>query len=113
MSKRNDIDLIRDILEAANRVLVYTKNLSYENFTKDFKTQDAVVRNLEIMGEAAKCLTEETRIKYSNIVWSDLARARDKLIHHYSGVNFDIVWDIITESLPELSSQLTKIIEKN
>ncbi|MEW6679932.1 MAG: HepT-like ribonuclease domain-containing protein [bacterium] len=67
--------------------------MSYKEFLEDIKTQDAVVRNLEIIGEAAKNISEELKKKYPRIQWKDLAGVRDKLIHHYFGVNFDIVWN--------------------
>jgi len=70
-----------------------------------------VVRNLEIIGEAAKNISEELKDRYPQIPWKDLAAVRDKLIHHYFGVNFDVVWDIVKEELPEVLSQLEEILK--
>lgn len=106
MSKREDAVILQDINEAIERILSYTANMNYNDFGKDHKTQDAVIRNLEILGEAAKLLSDETKQKYSNIPWKDIAGTRDKLIHDYFGVNIDIVWDIAKNELPALSVQL-------
>jgi uncharacterized protein with HEPN domain len=84
--------------------------MMYEQFLADAKTQDAVVRNLEIIGEATKHVSEGLRAKYADIPWKSMAGIRDRLIHHYFGVNFDIVWQIITAELPKVASQLKNIL---
>ncbi|MBL8189370.1 MAG: DUF86 domain-containing protein [Acidobacteria bacterium] len=111
MSERTDRDFVQDIQEASRRIAEYTTGMSYEAFLADTKTQDAVVRNLEIIGEATKYLSEELRNQHSEIPWKSLAGVRDKLIHHYFGVNFDIVWQIVTVELPQVTAPLTKILE--
>ena len=112
MSERNNIDSLSDISEACRRILLYCRELNYSGFMNDVKTQDAVVRNLEIIGEAVKNIPSEITAKYPFIPWSDFAKLRDKLIHHYFGVNFDIVWGIIEDSLPEFLRQVEEIIKK-
>lgn len=87
MSKRIDSEFLADIKEAVLRINAYTGNLSYEQFLQDKKTQDAVVRNLEIIGEAAKNISEELKDKLPRIPWKNLAGVKDKLIRHYFGVN--------------------------
>ena len=87
MSKRGDFELICDIKEAIKRIEDYLDDLTFEKFLKDVKTQDAVVRNLEIIGEAAKGVSDGLTRKYSNIPWKKLSGVRDRLIHHYFGVN--------------------------
>lgn len=109
MSKRQDFELLCDIKEAVQRISTYIGELSYDEFIKDKKTQDAVVRSLEIIGEAAKNLSVELKKKRRDIPWSGLAGLRDRLIHQYFGVNFDIVWRIIKQELPELAKQIEKI----
>jgi uncharacterized protein with HEPN domain len=83
--------------------------MTYESFVTDSKTQDAVVRNLEILGEATKNLSNELRAKYPSVPWRNMAAARDRLIHHYFGTNLDIVWQIATVELPQVASQLETI----
>jgi uncharacterized protein with HEPN domain len=112
MSKRRDSDFLGDIQEAARRLMAYTSGMTYEAFMADEKTQDAVIRNLEIMGEAAKNLSAELQAKYPILPWKSMAGVRDRLIHHYFGVNLDIVWEIVTIELPDLVLQLEKILEQ-
>ncbi|OAA24445.1 DUF86 domain-containing protein [Kosmotoga sp. DU53] len=109
MSERTPSELIEDIIEAINRIMIYIDNLTYNEFLDDLKTQDAVVRNIEIIGEAAKMIPLHIRQKYSRIPWKEIAGTRDKLIHDYFGVNFDIVWAIIKNDLPELRKQIESI----
>jgi uncharacterized protein with HEPN domain len=77
---------LKDILEAANRIMIYTEHMTYDAFLADLKTQDAVVRNLEILGEATKQIPDEFRQHALHIPWKSIARMRDKLIHQYFGV---------------------------
>ena len=110
MSERADVNFLSDIREAILRINAYIKNVNYQEFLEDTKTQDAVVRNLEIIGEATKNVSEELKNKYTQVFWKDLAGLRDKLIHHYFGVNFDIVWNIVKDELPEVFSQIEEIL---
>jgi uncharacterized protein with HEPN domain len=112
MSKRRDQDYLSDIREAIQRIAAYTAGLNYEQFMQDNKTQDAVVRNLEIIGEATKNLSSRLRKTYPQIPWRDLAGMRDKMIHHYFGINYEIVWTIAKEELPGLVSQIQDILTK-
>lgn len=112
MSKRIDTEFLSDIHEAVKRIVEYGSGLSYEAFLKDTKTQDAVIRNFEIIGEATKGLSVHLKQRYPHVQWSDVAKMRDKLIHHYFGVNIDVVWDIIEESLPEFYLQIEDILKK-
>ncbi|MEJ2703669.1 MAG: DUF86 domain-containing protein [Sedimentisphaerales bacterium] len=113
MSERTDIDFLRDIAEAIFRIRAYVKDIDYERFSGDTKTQDAVVRNLEIIGEAAKNISQGLKKKHTQIPWRDLAGVRDKLIHHYFGVNIDVVWGIAIEELPVLLSSLEQILKEH
>lgn len=110
MSKRNDVDLIQDIFESISRVISYTESINYEQFRKDIKTQDAVFRNIEIIGEAVKLLSEQIKSQHLEIPWKNIAGTRDKLIHDYFGVNIDIVWDIVLNEIPDLRLKIRKII---
>lgn len=102
MSRRSDIDCIHDMLEAARRADGYCEGLQYDDFMRDIKTQDAVVRNLEILGEAAKGVSMGLRKRYDSLPWSSVAGMRDRLIHGYFGVNLDIVWDVVKNDLPPM-----------
>ena len=110
MSERADRDFLSDIQEAVRRITVYTTTMTYEAFLTDTRTQDAVIRNLEIIGEATKNLSTELRAKYPDISWKGMAGMRDRLIHHYFGVNLDIVWHIITAELPDVASRIEEIL---
>jgi uncharacterized protein with HEPN domain len=109
MSKREDFVVLQDIKEAFARILSYTSNMEYHDFLHDYKTQDAVIRNIEILGEAAKLLSDDSKKRYPNIPWKDIAGTRDKLIHDYFGVNIDIVWDIARNEIPDLIAQFKDI----
>ena len=113
MSERSETDFLRDILEATARILTYTAKMNYEQFWDDTKTQDAVVRNLEIIGEATKNLSTQLRATYPNVPWNGMAGIRDRLIHGYFGVNYDIVWDIITTELPSLKEYIGEILKNH
>lgn len=92
MSKRGDRESLSDIKEVIKRIKTYMEKIDYTKFLQDSKTQDAVVRNLEIIGEAVKNISTEIKKKNKDIEWKKIAGMRDKIIHFYFGVNLDIVW---------------------
>lgn len=109
MSSRGDRELLSDILEAIRRVDLYVAGMDTDQFMDDLKTQDAVIRALEIVGEATKRLSESLRERHLQIPWKGMAGLRDRLIHQYFGVNLDIVWQIATEELPPVGAHLQQI----
>ncbi len=109
MSKRDDVDLIEDVFISMKKILSYVSNMSYENFLEDEKTQDAVIRNIEIIGEAAKLISSEIKTKYKNIPWKMITGTRDRLIHSYFGINVDIIWEIATIDIPKLFKEIEGI----
>ncbi len=106
MSERSDRELLSDIRESIQRISEYMVGFDYASFLNDTKTQDAVIRNLEILGEATKNLSPELRTTYSDVPWKSMAAARDRLIHNYFGVNLDIVWQIVSIELPKVMERL-------
>ena len=113
MSRRTDAELIADITEAINRISSYVDGLNFDDFLSDEKTQDAVVRNIEIIGEASKSISDDLRKKHKNVEWKLMAGSRDRLIHNYFGINLDVVWVIIKEDLPKLLTELKNLERGN
>ena len=87
MPKRGDKEFLLDMIEAIKRIELYTNELSYQDFSKKIETQDAVVRNFEIIGEAVKNISKKMKTLYNNVQWKEIAGMRDKVIHFYFGVN--------------------------
>ncbi len=112
MPKRGDKEFLLDIIEAIKRIELYTKELSYQDFLQKIETQDAVVRNFEIIGEAVKNISKNLKTKYNNLQWKEIAGMRDKVIHFYFGVNWDIVWKAAKDSLPQLKEKIEGILKK-
>lgn len=106
MPNRADTELLLDIREAMERIAAYLGNVAYDDFMDDTKTQDAVIRNLEVIGEAAKGVSEQLRDDSPHIPWRSMAGMRDRLIHHYFGVNLDIVWEVAYGELPIVAAYL-------
>jgi len=111
MSKRKNIDLVRDINESIERIITYMNRTEYDDFVQDYKTQDAVIRNIEIMGEAVKALSDDVKKNNTDIPWKSIAGTRDKLIHDYFGTNIDIVWDIAKREIPKLLPKIKSILQ--
>ncbi|VVB59621.1 Uncharacterised protein [uncultured archaeon] len=98
-----------DILESIEKIESYTCDMSYEEFRKTPVVIDAVLRNLEIIGEAVKRLPSDMKRKYSRVEWKKIAGLRDILIHEYSGINLTIVWDIVINKIPEFKESIRQI----
>lgn len=110
--KREYIDYIQDIIDAINNAQNFTKGITYDAFREDIKTAFAVVRTLEVIGEAVKNIPETIRNKYPNIPWKEMAGMRDKLIHEYFGVNYEVVWDTIKIELPDIKLKFEAIFKE-
>ena len=102
-----------DILEAVTKIREYTAGLDYSEFVKDSKTQDAVVRNLEIIGEAAGRLPEPVCLAAPEIEWRKIVGLRNILAHEYFGVSLPVVWDIVQNKIDPLQSSCRKLLDKN
>jgi uncharacterized protein with HEPN domain len=101
-----------DILEAARKVLEYTEGLSNAQFFADRKTVEAVVWNLQIIGEAAKNAPEEIRSRYPDLPWRDMSGLQDIIVHQYFGIKIDVIWKIIQNDLPGLEERIRSILEQ-
>ena len=112
MSKRDNFLLLEDMLQAAQKIKNYTKDLDFNSFFSDEKTIDAVVRNFEIIGEAANRIDVDFRAKYPETEWKRIRGFRNRIVHDYFGIDYEIVWDIIDIYLDELINQLIVIIAK-
>ena len=106
---RRDKEHLDDIHEAMQRIAAYIQGLTYEGFMDDPKTQDAVIRNLQVMGEATKKLSVRLREAYPQIPWREIAGMRDKIVHEYFGINYDIVWTVASLEAPQLVPQIEQI----
>lgn len=112
MSKRSPKLLLEDILESADKVNEYTLGLSFEQFLADSKTIDAVIRNFEIIGEAANRLPEDIRDAYEYIDWHRIRGFRNRIVHDYMGIDYNTVWLIKESFLPVLQKQIEVILEQ-
>ncbi|MDM8003537.1 MAG: DUF86 domain-containing protein [Bacteroidota bacterium] len=106
---KDDRIYIEHILQSIGRISFYLTGKDYQSFSDDFLTQDAVIRQLEIIGEATKRISKELRAINPNIPWSDMAGMRDILIHDYIDVDTDIVWKTASESLSDLEKLLQNL----
>jgi uncharacterized protein with HEPN domain len=106
---KDDSIYIDHILNSINRILDYISGKDREEFEADLVTQDAVVRQLEVIGEATKRVSKELRSKHPDIPWADMAGMRDVLIHDYLDVDLGVVWKTASEDIPDLKALILKL----
>ena len=109
--KRSYLLFLEDIQTAMQRITEYIGDYSFDQFKKDYKTVDAVIRNFEIIGEAAKNLPDSIKEKYHDVPWQEIYLLRNKVSHEYFGIDYAIIWDIATNYLPKNKSQIDHIIK--
>ncbi|MBK9215584.1 MAG: DUF86 domain-containing protein [Chloracidobacterium sp.] len=111
MKSRHDSLYLYDIIECCERVADYVNGVVESDYDVNPMMQDALVRNIEVIGEAVKNLSQELKEAHPNIAWVQIARMRDKIAHHYFRINLDLVWKTAIEDLPRLNAQVAVIYE--
>jgi uncharacterized protein with HEPN domain len=112
MPDRIFTEYLEDILDSISKIREFTGNMDFSAFSKDEKTSFAVIRALEIIGEASKNIPEEVRSSHPDIPWREMAGIRNKLIHDYFGVNLAVVWKTVKEDLPTLEPEIRSLLEE-
>jgi len=102
---------LSDILKAFEAIESFVEGQSFEDFKKDDKTSSAVIRKFEIIGEAAKQVPENVKQRYPSIPWKEMTGMRDKLIHFYFGVNYELLWQTIRNRIPEIKPVIRQILQ--
>ncbi len=110
--KKDSLIFIKHILDSINKIENFVKGFSKEHFFKDEKTQDAVIRRIEVIGEAVKNIPSAFRDNYPEIPWTKIAGMRDKLMHHYFGIDLETVWKVVNENIPQLKKDMEEILQK-
>lgn len=110
--KIRDLTFVKHIVESVDAIEQFTSGITKSDFLNSLKTQDAVVRRLEIIGEATKNISKTFLRKYPDVPWQKMARMRDRLIHHYFGVDVKVVWSVVKKEIPSLKKQIQRILEK-
>jgi len=103
-------EYLKHIQDECSYIISVSENLSFEDFLEDETLKRAVVRSLEIIGEATKKIPADIKVKWSTIQWKNMAGMRDRLIHDYMGVNYTIVWDVIKNKIPDMQKQISEFL---
>ncbi|MFH1209817.1 MAG: DUF86 domain-containing protein [archaeon] len=109
--KKDPLIFISHVSDSINNIESFSKNLSKDKFIKDKLRQSAIIRQLEIIGEATKNLPLEFRKKYPETKWKEIAGLRDKITHHYFGINLNIVWEVVEKDIPKLKENIKNILD--
>ncbi|MCX2681280.1 DUF86 domain-containing protein [Galbibacter sp. EGI 63066] len=108
--QRNELVFLEDIIECIDKIIEYVEGVSENDFEKNIEKQDAVIRRIEIIGEAVKSISTKTRDMYPDIPWREMAGMRDIVIHEYFGISIGMVWRVAVSDIPKLKSQIEKVI---
>lgn len=109
--ERDQVLYLEDIVLSMERVQEYITGLDFQHFKWDYKTVDAVIRNFEIIGEAAKNLSGQLKAQYTQIPWEEMYRLRNRISHEYFGIDYEIIWDIATRHLPNNYNDVQAVLE--
>jgi uncharacterized protein with HEPN domain len=109
MSKRDRLLLVKDMIESCEKILLCTEGLSLDDFIHDDKTKDAVIRNFEIVGEASIRIDDDYKRLNPQIEWKSMRGFRNRVVHDYIGIDYEIVWEIINSDIEELLFQLNQL----
>ena len=104
---------IQDIIEAIEKILRYTEGMTFEEFAKDERTVDAVIRNFTVIGEASRHIPQEIEQRYADVPWQEMRGMRNILVHEYFGVSIQILWHTIKYDLPPLLPKLKTVLKEN
>ena len=105
------LEYVRHMLDETEYLLGQSKGLTHERFVRNATLKRAFVRSIEIIGEASKQIPDDLKVKYSHLEWRAMAGMRDRLIHDYMGVDYDIVWDVVINKIPELHRALQSLLD--
>ena len=111
-TERAFILYLEDMLQSIQRIEEYTFGLQFITFKRDYKTVDAVVRNFEIIGEASKNIPDEIKLEHQEIPWKEMYLLRNKVSHEYFGIDYEVIWDIVKNYLPQNKIELEMVISK-
>jgi len=110
--KRDETLFLEDILDSINAIEEFSKDMDKKELISNRLKQSAIIREIEIIGEATKNISKTLKIKYPKIEWKKIAGTRDIIIHAYFGIDFNAVWDIIKKDLPELKKKIKEILKE-
>ena len=111
MKNKDYSDYLQDILDSINDTDDFVKGMSFDDFLKDKKSVNAVIRSIEVIGEAAKKIPPSLKNKFSHVPWKKMAGMRDKLIHEYFGVDLEIIWEVIKKDLPSIKPLIVEALD--
>ncbi len=110
--KKEPLIFIQHILENINNIENFSEGLSENEFIGDKLRQNAIIKSIETIGEAVKNIPDSLKKKYVDVPWKEIVGTRDKMIHHYFGIDLEVVWDIVKKDIPKLKKQIEKVFRE-